>query len=149
MEIILKQDVLNLGAKDSIVEVRNGYARNYLIPQGFATTATVSAKKMHAENLRQRAHKEQKIKDAALELAKNIENKQIKIGAKTSTTGKIFGSVNTIQIAEALQKKGFDIDRKQIHFADEEHIKEVGMYKCTIKLHRDVVVELPFEVVSE
>jgi len=149
MEIILKQDVLNLGHKDKIVTVKDGYARNYLIPQGFATAATKVTKKIHSENLKQRAHKEEKIKLAAIEISKKLENKQIKIGAKTSTTGKIFGSVNTIQIAEALTKKGFDIDRKQISILNEEHIKEVGMYKCLVKLHREVQVEIEFEVVSE
>ena len=148
MEIILKQDIDNLGAKDDIVKVRNGYADNFLIPKGYASLATIPAKKMHAENLRQRAHKESKMKDMALEISKKLEGKQIVIGAKTSTTGKIFGSVNTIQLAEAINKKGFEIDRKQISIK-EDSIKEVGTYTAVIKLHREVKVELSFEVVSE
>jgi large subunit ribosomal protein L9 len=149
MEVILKQDVQNIGQKDKIVNVKNGYAWNFLIPKGIAVAATVTAKKIHAENLKQKAFKEERVKSEAIELAKKLENKQIKVGAKTSTTGKIFGSVNNIQIAEALAKKGFDIDRKLITIVDEDHIKEVGQYKAVIKLHRDVHVEIPFEVVSE
>ncbi len=148
MELILKQDIDNLGSAGDIVKVKNGYGVNYLIPQGFAVQATSSAKKIQAENVKQRAHKEAKLKDEALALAKQLENKQIKVGAKTSTTGKIFGSVNTIQVAEALSKKGFEIDRKKISIK-EESVKEIGTYTAIIKLHREVRVELPFEVVSE
>jgi large subunit ribosomal protein L9 len=148
MEIILKQDMPNLGHADDIVDVKDGYARNYLIPKGFAIIANESALKMHAENKRQRAHKEAKLIEEAKTLASQIENKEISIGAKTSTSGKIFGSVNTIQIAEALQKKGFEIDRKNITIVGEA-VKEVGKYKATIKLHREVSVEIEFEVVSE
>ncbi len=149
MEVILKQDVTALGSAGELVNVKNGYANNYLVPKGYAVVATPSAKKVHAENVKQRAHKEERIKTAATELAEQLKNKQIKIGAKTSSTGKIFGSVNNIQIAEALSKKGFEIDRKTISIVDEDNIKEVGQYKCTIKLHREVSVELAFEVVSE
>jgi len=148
MEIILLQDVTRLGSKDDIVKVRDGYGRNYLIPQKMAVVATESAKKVLAENIKQRAHKEAKLKEAALEIAEQLKNKQLIIGAKTSTTGKIFGSVNTIMIAEALSKKGFEIDRKQISIPDDS-IKEVGKYKAKIKLHKEVVVEIEFEVVSE
>ena len=148
MEIILTQDVNNLGSKDDMVVVKNGYARNYLIPQGFAIVATSSAKKVLAENIRQRAHKEAKIKAEAEKLAAKIDGLQLIIGAKTSSTGKIFGSVNTIQIAEALQEKGFEIERKRISIK-EEQIKEVGTYKAKIKLHKEVYVEVEFEVVSE
>jgi large subunit ribosomal protein L9 len=148
MELILKQDIDNLGHAGDIVKVRDGYGINYLIPKGFAVQATASAKKIHAENVKQRAHKEAKLKDEALALAKQLENKQIKVGAKTSTTGKIFGSVNTIQVAEALSKKGFEIDRKKISIK-EDSVKEIGTYTAIIKLHREVKVELPFEVVSE
>ena len=116
MEIILKQDVTNLGSKDDIVVVKNGYARNFLIPQGLAMMATVSAKKVLAENIRQRAHKEAKIKEEAEKIASKMAGLKLTIGAKTSSTGKIFGSVNTIQIAEALQEKGFEIDRKNIKY---------------------------------
>ena len=149
MEIILKEDVKHLGQKDDILKVRNGYARNYLLPKGFAVNATDSAKKVHAENLRQRAHKEDKIKNSALVLSKQLEVVSLTIGAKTSSTGKIFGSVNTIMISEALAKSGFNIDRKVISLNEEEGIKEIGKYKATVKLHRDVKVEIEFEVVSE
>jgi large subunit ribosomal protein L9 len=148
MEIILKQDVANLGQKDDILTVKNGYARNYLIPNGFAMAATISAKKVHAENIKQRAHKEAKVKSDATTIAQKLEGLKLVIGAKTSTTGKIFGSVNTIQIAESLQEKGFEIERKNI-IIKEDHIKEVGTYNAEIKLHRDVKVNIEFEVVAE
>ena len=147
MEIILKQYIANLGHKDDIVEVKNGYGRNYLIPQGFAILATKSAKKVHAENLKQRAHKKEKIKNEAMAVAENIKSVEIKIGAKTSSTGKIFGSVNTIQIADILKEKGIEVDRKKILIKDS--VKEIGKYTAIIKLHREVDVELPFEVFSE
>jgi large subunit ribosomal protein L9 len=148
MEIILKQDVTNIGHKDDIIIVKNGYARNYLIPQGLAITATPSAKKMHAETMRQRAHKEAKLREEAQVFATKLEGISLEIGAKTSTKGKIFGSVNTIQIAEALAEKGFDVDRKNISIK-EDLIKEVGKYTATVKLHRDVKVEIPFEIKAE
>lgn len=147
MEIILKEDIINLGYKDDIVTVKNGYARNFLIPTGKAILATESAKKILAENLKQRAHKLAKIKEEALELAKKLDGISLTIGAKTSSTGTIFGSVNNIQIAEALEKLGFNIDRKIIVI--KEAIKEVGAYKATLKLHKEVSVEIPFDVVSE
>lgn len=148
MEIILLQDVNKLGQKDDMVKVKSGYGRNYLIPRGYAVAATPSAKKMHAENLKQRAHKEEKIKAEAQDLATKISGLKIVVGAKTSTSGKIFGSVNTIQIAEALKEKGFEIDRKSISLP-EDQIKEVGKYKATIKLHREVKVDSEFEIVAE
>lgn len=148
MQIILKQDINNIGQKDDIVNVKNGYATNFLIPQGFAVNATPSALKMHAETMRQRAHKEAKIREEALVIAKKLEGVSLEIGAKTSTKGKIFGSVNTIQIAEALSEKGFDIDRKNI-LIKEELIKEIGKYTATIKLHKEVKVEIPFEIKAE
>jgi len=148
MEIILKQDVNTLGQKDDIIKVKDGYARNYLIPKGLATTATESAKKVLAENIKQRAHKEAKVKDSALVLAEKMKGIKLKIGAKTSTTGKIFGSVNTIMLAEAIKEKGFDVDRKNIVF-DEEHIKEVGSYKAKVKLHKEVSVDIEFEIFAE
>ena len=147
MEVILKEDVPNLGYKDDIVNVKRGYGRNYLIPQGKAYIATESAKKVLAENLKQRAHKIKKIKNEALELASKLEGVSLTIGAKTSSTGTIFGSVTNIQIADALKEKGFEIDRKLIVIKDP--VKEVGTYKGTVKLHKEVSVELPFEVVSE
>lgn len=148
MEVILKEDVANLGHKNDIVTVRPGYGRNYLIPRGIAILATESAKKVFAENKRQQAHKEEKIRNEALELAKQLEGKKVTIGAKTSSTGKIFGSVNNIQIAEALEKEGFSIERKNISIA-EDAVKETGSYKAVVKLHRDVKVEIDFDVVSE
>ena len=148
MEIILIQDVNNLGSKDDIVVVKNGYARNYLIPKGFATRATVSAKKVLAENIKQRSHKEAKIKAEAEKMGALMNGIKLTIGAKTSSTGKIFGSVNTIQIAEALREKGFEIDRKNIRL-QEDHIKEVGSYVAKVKLHKEVNLEIDFDVVSE
>ncbi len=148
MEIILIQDVSKLGQKDDIVNVKNGYGRNFLIPQGYAVAATQSAKKMHAENLRQRAHKEEKIRIAAQAVAEKLAEVKIVVGAKTSSSGKIFGSVNTIQIAESLKEKGFDIDRKNISLP-EDQIKEIGNYKAVIKLHREVKVEVDFEIKAE
>lgn len=147
MELILKEDVANLGYKDDIVNVKSGYGRNYLIPQGKAYIATPSAKKVLEENLRQRAHKIEKMKTDAQELAAKMEGVSLTIGAKTSSTGTIFGSVTNIQIADALKEKGFDIDRKKIVIKDA--VKEVGNYTATAKLHKEVSVEIPFEVVSE
>ena len=148
MEIILKTDVPNLGHKDDILTVKNGYARNYLIPKGFAINATKTNLKVHQENLRQRAHKEEQLKEAALDQAEKMKDITITIGAKTSTKGKIFGSVNTIQLSEELAKSGFNIDRKDISIKD-DLIKEVGSYSATVRLHREVKVEIPFEIVSE
>jgi large subunit ribosomal protein L9 len=148
MKIILKQDFDTLGQKNDILTVKTGYARNYLIPKGYAVQATESAVKVHNENLRQRAHKEEKIRNEAETIAKKLEGIKLVIGAKTSSAGKIFGSVNTIQIAEALKEKGFDIDRKNIVLG-EDTIKEVGNYKAVVKLHRDVKVEVEFEVKGE
>ena len=148
MKIILKQDFDTLGQKNDILTVKTGYARNYLIPKGYAVQATESAVKVHNENLRQRAHKEEKIRNEAEGIGKKLEGIKLVIGAKTSSAGKIFGSVNTIQIAEALKEKGFDIDRKNIVLG-EDTIKEVGNYKAVVKLHRDVKVEVEFEVKGE
>jgi len=148
MNVILKQDMPNLGHKDDIVTVKDGYARNYLIPKGYAISATREATKVHEEILRQRAHKEQQMKEAAMKMAGELEKVSLTIGAKTSTKGKIFGSVNTIQIAEALKEKGYDVDRKNISIKD-DLIKEIGSYSATIKLHREVHVDIPFEIVSE
>ena len=147
MKIILKEDVANLGYKDDVVEVKNGYGRNYLIPQGKAVIASPSALKVLAENLKQRAHKLEKMKADAEELAKSMEGIKLNIGAKTSSTGTIFGSVNAIQIAEALQKAGFNIDRKIIVLKNP--VKEVGEYVAQVNLHKDVTVDVPFEVVAE
>lgn len=148
MKIILKQDHDKLGQKNDIVSVKTGYARNYLIPQGFAVQATGSAVKVHNENLKQRAHKEEKIRHEAEKIAEKLGPVKLVIGAKVSSAGKIFGSVNTIQIAEALKEKGFEIERKNI-ILGEETIKEVGHYKAVVKLHRDVKVDVAFEVKAE
>ena len=147
MKIILKEDVRGLGYKDDVVEVRDGYGRNFLIPQGKAVVATPSALKVLAENQRQRAHKLAKIKADAEAVAASLEGVALTIGAKTSATGTIFGSVNALQIAEALEKLGHNIDRKLIVL--KENVKEVGKYNATIKLHKEVSVEIPFEVVAE
>lgn len=146
MEIILLTDIANLGHKDDIVDVKQGYGRNYLIPQGYAILATPSARKVVAENLRQRAHKEAKLKAEAEEIAAQLAEVKLTIGAKTSSTGKIFSSVNSIMISESLKEKGFDIDRKKIVLKD---VKEIGTYTALIKLHREVKVDVEFEVVSE
>ncbi|SHE66272.1 large subunit ribosomal protein L9 [Mariniphaga anaerophila] len=148
MEIILIQDVERLGSKDDIVNVKDGYARNFLIPQKKAVVATVSAKKVLEENIRQRAHKEARLRDEALAIAEKLANKKVSIGAKVSSAGKIFGSVNTIQVSEAINKKGFEIERKQISLPADS-IKEVGTYVAKIKLYKDVIVDLEFEVVGE
>jgi len=147
MQVILKEDILNLGYKDDVVTVKDGYGRNYLIPQGKAVIASESAKKVLAENLRQRAHKLEKIKKDAQDLAAKLEGVSLTIGAKTSSTGTIFGSVTNIQVAEALEKLGYNVDRKIIVIKDA--VKEVGSYKAVAKLHKEVSVEIPFEVVSE
>ena len=137
-----------LGLKDDILTVKTGYARNFLIPKGYAIQATDSAVKMHNENLKQRAHKEEKIRTEAEKLAEKLAALKLVIGAKVSSAGKIFGSVNTIQLAEALNEKGFEIDRKNI-ILGEEAIKEIGNYKAVVKLHRDVKVNIDFEVIAE
>lgn len=147
MEVILKEDILNLGYKDDLVNVKKGYARNFLIPQGKAIIASESAKKVLAENQKQRAHKIAQIKTDAEAIAAKMEGTTLTIGAKTSSTGTIFGSVTNIQIAEALQEKGFEIDRKIIIIKDQ--VKEVGTYSAVVKLHKEVSVERPFEVVAE
>ena len=146
MEIILKEDVANLGYKDDIVTVKDGYGRNFLIPQGKAVIASASAKKVLAENQKQRMHKLAQIKQDAQALAAKMEGITLVVGAKTSSTGTIFGSVSNIQIAEELAKKGFEIDRKLIFM---DSVKETGNYKAQVRLHKEVSVEIPFEVVSE
>jgi large subunit ribosomal protein L9 len=147
MEIILKQDIKNLGEKDDIVKVKPGYGRNYLIPKGFAAMATSSAKKVLAENLKQAQFKQDKIKNDALAIAAKLEGITLSIGAKAGETGKIFGSVNTIQIADALKKEGFEVDRRRITFETEP--KFVGEYIANLNLHKEVKVKVPFNVVAE
>ena len=147
MELILIEDVAGLGYKNDIVSVKKGYGRNYLIPQGKAVIASESARKVLAENLKQRAHKLAKIKADAEELAAKLAPVALTIATKVSATGTIFGAVTNIQIAEALAKLGFEIDRKTI--VVKETVKEVGSYTATVKLHTEVSVEIPFEVVAE
>ena len=148
MELILKQDVENLGFKDDIVTVKNGYGRNFLIPSGHAILATDSAKKVLAENLKQRAFKEKKIIDDANTLAETLKALEIKIAAKVGTGDKLFGSVNNINVAEALEKEGQEIDKKYITVAGGS-VKRLGKYNATIRLHREVSVDLPFEVIAQ
>ncbi|GEL11241.1 LSU ribosomal protein L9P [Flavobacterium glycines] len=145
MELILKKDVQNLGFKDDIVTVKNGYGRNYLIPQGFAQLATASAKKVLAENLKQRAHKEAKIIADAKATADALKALEIKIAAKAGGE-KLFGSITNIDIVEALEKAGQTIERK---FITSGIVKRTGKYSATVRLHRDVIVELPYEIVAE
>ena len=147
MEVILKEDIIGLGYKDEIVEVKPGYGRNYLIPTKKAVIASPSARTVLAENLKQRAHKLEKILNDAKELAEKLSKVEpIKIAMKVSATGTIYGSVNNVQIADELKKQGFEIDRKIIVMKD---VKEVGAYTATVKLHKEVSVEIPFEVVAE
>lgn len=149
MQIILKQDVQKLGYTDDIVEVKNGYARNYLIPQGFAIAANASNKKILAEVSKQRAYKIDKIRNEASAEAKLLDGLTVRIGAKAATSGKIYGSVNEIQIADAIKEQhNYDIDRKKITI-DGETIKEVGTYKATAKLYKDIVAVITFEVFTE
>ncbi|HKL03106.1 MAG TPA: 50S ribosomal protein L9 [Cryomorphaceae bacterium] len=148
MEIVLKKDIDNLGYKDELVTVKPGYARNFLIPQGMAIVATASEKKILSENMKQRAHKEEKIKDEAEKIAKSLAKETIKIGAKVGEKGKIFGSVNTIQLADALESKGFKVERKNISIKNEP-IKEIGTYEADVVLHKDLTQTIKFEVVGE
>ena len=147
MEVILKEDIINLGFKDDIVTVKDGYGRNYLIPQKKAIIASESAKKMLAEELRQRAHKLEAIKQEAQALGQKIDGMHLEIKAKTSKYGVIFGSVTNIQLAEALAEKGFEIDRKIIQI--KKAVKEVGDYEAQVRLHREVIVPITFTVISE
>lgn len=148
MEIILQQDVPNLGYKHDVVNVKPGYARNYLIPRGLAIEATESAKKMNAEIVKQKQHKEEKIRKEAQENASKLSNIVLKITTKAGESGKIFGSITTIQIAQALQEQGFTVDRKAI-ILSEEHIKTLGTYKAKVKLYKDISAEVSFEVIAE
>jgi large subunit ribosomal protein L9 len=148
MDIILKQDVENLGNKHDIVTVKAGYARNFLIPQGMATAATPSARKVVAEVVRQQAHKETKAMEQAQAIAEALSGLTLRIGAKAGESGKIFGSVNTIQIAEAIQAAGYDIERKQIALADDA-VKELGSYEASVKIYRDIKTSVKFEVVAD
>ncbi len=148
MELILKQDVENLGFKDDVVTVKNGYGRNYLIPQGYAILATSSARKVLAENLKQRAFKEAKAIEEANKLADTVKGYEIKIASKVGTGDKLFGSVNNADLAVALAKEGTEIDRKFIKVTG-GNVKRLGKYNAAIRLHRTIVVDITFEVVAE
>ena len=148
MEVILKQDLDNLGYADEIVKVRSGYAMNYLIPRGLAIIANETNRKVLTETMKQRAHKAQKIKGDAESVAKQLESITIKIGAKVGESGKIYGSVTPLQIAEALYRHGVEVDRKKV-IMDNEHIKTLGTYTATVNLHKDVKAKVTFEVVAE
>lgn len=147
MEVILTQDVKNLGEKDDVVSVKPGYGRNYLIPQGHAILATESARKVLAENIKQAQFKQEKIKKDAEAIATKLEGVTLSIGAKAGESGKIFGAVNTIQVSDALKKLGFDVDRRRITF--ETDVKFVGDYVANLNLHKVVKVQVPFTVVAE
>ena len=148
MEVILKKNVDNLGYANEMVTVKPGYGRNFLIPQGYAILATASAKKAHAEIMKQKSHKESKILAEAQELGAKIEATTVKIITKAGEKGKIFGSVNTVQLSEALKAEGIDIDRKSLKIK-EEPIREIGSYEATANIHKDVKVTMTFEVVGE
>jgi large subunit ribosomal protein L9 len=150
MEVILKQDVEDLGEKHDLVKVKPGYARNFLFPRGYAMPANEGNRKMRDETLRQREHKEEKAREEARKALESLQKTPVKIGAKVGDQGKIFGSVNTIQIANAIKEKGFDINRKDIKIkAEHEPIKHTGTYEADIKLHKDVQDSIKFEVVEE
>jgi len=148
MELILKQDIKGLGYKDDKVTVRNGYGRNFLLPKGMAVLATESVKKMHTEILKQRAFKEDKLRKEAAVNAEKLAGVSIKVGAKAGESGKIFGSVTNIQIADALQKAGYNVERKNIEIA-EDNIKALGTYTAKVRLYKDVAATVNFEVVAE
>ncbi len=149
MEIILRQDIPGLGFTNDMVMVKDGYARNYLIPKGFAIVATPSAKKVLAENLKQRAHKAEKIRVDAEGIGKALDGLNLRIAAKASTSGRIFGSVNSIQIADAIKAQhDIEVDRKKI-FLDGESVKDLGTYQAKIRLHKEVEATITFEVFAE
>lgn len=145
MEIILKQDVKNLGYADDIVKVRNGYGRNFLIPRGMAVIANETNKKIHAETIRQRAHKLNKLRGDAEKLVTALEGVTLSIGAKVGENGKLFGSITSQQLVDKLKAMGYDVDKKQIHMP-EEHIKKTGSYTAEVKVLRDISAKLKFEV---
>lgn len=148
MDIILKEDIDQLGSKNDIVSVKTGFARNFLIPQGKAVAATESNRKIVAEVIRQQAHKAAKALEAAKAIVDSLNKLSVKIGAKAGESGKIFGSVNNIQLAEAIQAAGYDIDKKQIKLSNEA-IKELGSYQATVKVHKEAVATVNFDVVAE
>ncbi len=149
MEVILKQDVKNLGYKDDVINVKPGYGRNFLIPKGLAAMATESSKKVLTETLKQRAFKEEKVKKAAETTANALKDMVVKVGAKVGDSGKIFGSVTSVQLAEAIKKLGHDIDRKNIDIVDAENLKTIGSYTANVRFHKEVQGVISFEVVAE
>lgn len=149
MDIILREDIENLGFKDELVTVKNGFARNFLIPQGKAVAATPSNRKVWEENMRQRSHKEAKLKETAEKTAAALKDASIKVGAKVGEAGtKIFGSVNNIQVADSISKLGYEVDKKAIKILGSQ-IKEIGTYQAEIRLHKDITTTIDFEVVAE
>lgn len=148
MQIILKQDVDNLGYKNDVVNVRDGYARNFLIPNGFAQVASESNLKMLKENMKQQSHKAEKMLSEAKSLAEKIQGATIEVSAKVGESGKIFGSINTVVLAESLKKAGYNVERKTLHIQD-DGIKTIGTYKAIAQLHKEVKVEFNFNVVAE
>ena len=148
MEVILKQDIKNLGYKDDVVKVRDGYGRNFLIPKGLAIIANATNKKVLAETVKQRAHREEKVRTNAEATANALKDVTVKVGAKVGEKGKIFGSVTPIQIADALKKLGYEVDRRNISL-NEEAIKSVGTYTADVRIYKDIAVKVNFEVVEE
>ncbi len=148
MEVLLKKNVENLGDKDEIVTVKNGYGRNFLIPQKMAVIVTDSVRKMHAETMRQRSHKLAKIKEEAENTAAKLKEVTVRVGAKVGDSGKIFGSITNVQLADALSKAGFEVERRKIKLLGSA-IKSIGNYKAEVKVHREIAVEVSFEVVGE
>lgn len=148
MEVILKQDLKGLGYKNDIVKVKNGYGRNFLIPQRIAVLATESNKKMQAEEIKQSSFKEQKLRNEATAMAAKFADVTVKVGAKAGESGKIFGSVTNIQLAEALKKAGYDVERKNIEM-NEEAIKALGTYSATVRLFKEISATVNFEVIAE
>ncbi len=148
MEIILKKDIKGLGYKNDIVKVKNGFGRNFLIPRGEAVVATISNKKIQAEEVKQSSFKDQKLRNFATEAVAKLANVSIQVPAKVGDSGRIFGSVSNIQVAEALKKAGIEIERKQIELTD-DHVKTIGTYTATIRLYKDITSTLTFEVVAD
>jgi large subunit ribosomal protein L9 len=148
MEIILKQDVEHLGHKDELVNVKNGFARNFLIPRKLAIEASEANKKMLTEMVKQRRHKEEKLKKEAEAIAAKLSKEVVKVGAKAGAEGKIFGSVTSLQLANALMALGYQVDRKSVSLKD-DHVKNLGTYQANVKLHKEVTTTVNFEVVAE
>lgn len=149
MEVILKQDVRNLGYANDIVKVRPGYGRNFLIPRGIATLADEQSKKIHAENVKQRAHKEAKVKAEAEKSASKLKDLVVKVSTRVGDNGKIFGSITSVQLTDSLRKLGFDVDRRNITVDAADTVKTLGTYTGKVRLHKEVLAPFQFEVVAE